>query len=57
MFMRFNKAGAYVGMRTPTVLPQYGRLRSISSLPNGSLMVTTSNGNGSDSVLKVEPVG
>ena len=57
MFMRFDKAGSYVGMRVPNVLRQYGRLRSISSLPNGSLMVTTSNGNGNDSVLKVEPVG
>ena len=56
MFMRFNKAGAYVGMRTPTVLTKYGRLRSISKLPNGSLMITTANG-GNDSVLKVEPVG
>jgi len=57
MFMRFNKAGAYVGMRTPTVLTKYGRLRSISRLPNGNLMITTANGGGNDSVLKVEPVG
>jgi glucose/arabinose dehydrogenase len=57
MFMRFNKAGAYVGMRTPTVLRKYGRLRSVSKLPNGSLMITTANGDGQDSVLKVEPVG
>jgi glucose/arabinose dehydrogenase len=57
MFMRFDKRGSYVGMRVPNVLRKYGRLRSISRLPDGSLMVTTSNGNGNDSVLKVKPVG
>ncbi len=57
MFMRFDKDGDYVGMRTPTVLRKYGRLRSVSKLPNGSLMITTGNGDGHDSVLKVEPVG
>jgi glucose/arabinose dehydrogenase len=57
MFMRFDKSGSYVGMRVPTALRKYGRLRSISRLPDGSLMITTANGDGHDSVLKVEPVG
>jgi glucose/arabinose dehydrogenase len=57
MFMSFSSTGAFTGMRTPTVLRQFRRLRSVSSLPNGNLMVTTANGDGQDSVLLVEPVG
>jgi glucose/arabinose dehydrogenase len=54
-FMRFSSTGAFVSMRTPPVLRQYGRLRSVSRLANGDLMVTTSNGDGHDSVLRVHP--
>jgi glucose/arabinose dehydrogenase len=57
MFMSFSSTGAFTGVRTPTVLRQFRRLRSVSSLPNGNLMVTTANGDGQDSVLLVEPVG
>ena len=57
MFMSFSSTGAFTGMWTPTVLRQFGRLRSVTSLPNGNLMVTTANGDGHDSVLLVEPVG
>ena len=56
MFMSFDSAGTFTGMRTPTVLRKYGRLRSITRLPNDDLMVTTANGDGHDSVLRVEPV-
>jgi glucose/arabinose dehydrogenase len=55
MFMRFDAAGRFVGMRTPAALRQFGRLRSVTSLANGDLLVTTSNGNGHDSVLRVRP--
>jgi len=61
MFMNFNSAGTFTGMRTPTALRKYGRLRSITRLPNDNLMLTTSNSTASkkkiDSVLRVEPVG
>jgi glucose/arabinose dehydrogenase len=59
-FMSFNSAGTFTGMRTPAALRKYGRLRSITRLPNDNLMVTTSNstdGKRVDSVLRVEPVG
>jgi glucose/arabinose dehydrogenase len=60
-FMRFNSAGTFTGMHTPPALRKYGRLRSITRLPNDNLMVTTSNSTTSrkkvDSVLRVEPVG
>ncbi len=55
MFMRFDSAGRYRGMRTPSVLRKFGRLRSITNLANGDLLVTTSNGGGRDSVLRVRP--
>ena len=57
MFMNFDSAGTFTGMRTPTALTKYGRLRSVTQLPNGNLMVTTANGDGHDAVLRVEPVG
>ncbi len=55
MFMRFDAAGRYRGMRTPAALRHFGRLRSITSLANGDLLVTTANGDGRDSVLRVRP--
>lgn len=57
MFMRFDNAGNYVGTRIPNALTRFGRLRSITSLPNGNLLVTTSNGDGRDKVLRVTPRG
>ena len=54
-FMRFSSTGAFVSMRTPPALRQYGRLRSVSRTANGDLMVTTANGDGHDSVLRVHP--
>ena len=55
MFMRFGDAGRFIGMRTPPALTRFGRLRSITNAPNGDLLVTTSNGGGRDSVLRVRP--
>ena len=57
MFMRFSSAGKYLGMRTPAALRKFGRLRSVSRLPNNDLMVTTANADGHDSVLRVSPKG
>ncbi len=55
MFMRFDAAGRFVGVRTPPALRHFGRLRSVTSLANGDLLVTTSNGDGHDAVLRVRP--
>jgi glucose/arabinose dehydrogenase len=57
MFMRFDSAGTFRGMRTPAALRKFGRLRSVSRLPNNDLMVTTANADGHDSVLRVHPTG
>lgn len=55
MFMRFDSKGKFHGMRAPAALRKYGRLRSVSRLPNDDLMVTTANADGHDSVLRVSP--
>jgi len=57
MFMRFDTHAQFVSMRTPAALTRFGRLRSVTNLVNGDLLVTTSNGNGHDSVLRVRPRG
>jgi hypothetical protein len=56
MFMSFNSAGTFTGMRTPAALRKYGRLRSITRRPNDNLMVTTADGDGHDAVLRAEPI-
>ena len=56
VFMKFDADGNLVARRTPAALTGYGRLRSISRLPNGDLMITTANGGG-DAVLRVRPAG
>ncbi len=55
LFIRFDRAGRLVGVRTPPALRQFGRLRSVSTAPNGDLLVTTSNGGRRDRVLRVTP--
>ncbi|MCW2711542.1 MAG: PQQ-dependent sugar dehydrogenase [Marmoricola sp.] len=57
IFMRFDAAGKFRYLTVPPVLMQYGRLRSVTQLSGGDLLVTTSNGASKDSVLRVHPVG
>ncbi len=52
VFMKFTKRGKLKWTRTPAALRSYGRLRSVTLLDNGDLLVTTSNGT-NDSVLRV----
>ncbi|HEY5421071.1 MAG TPA: PQQ-dependent sugar dehydrogenase, partial [Marmoricola sp.] len=55
LFMKFDSAGKLVKVRIPDALKSYGRLRAVTALPNGSLLITTDNG-GDDAVLRVRPV-
>lgn len=55
LFMRFDKTGRLRSVKVPAKLRQYGRLRSVTSAPNGDLLVTTSNGGGADLLLRVSP--
>lgn len=54
LFIRFDDALAQVDVSTPAVMRRYGRLRSVTSLPSGALLVTTSNGV-DDRILRVSP--
>ncbi|MCW2819454.1 MAG: PQQ-dependent sugar dehydrogenase [Marmoricola sp.] len=57
LFMTFDANGVLRGTRTPAELQAYGRLRSVTPLPNGDLLVTTANGGGQDRLLRVAPTG
>ena len=57
LFMKFDGSGNLRSTRTPAALRSYGRLRSITRLGNGDLLVTTSNGGGDDRILRVRPTG
>jgi aldose sugar dehydrogenase len=55
LFLRFDAKGRFTSMRAPKALRQYGRLRSVTAAPDGSLLVSTDNGGGNDVVLRVRP--
>ena len=55
VFLRFDRSGHLVSARAPMALRQFGRLRSVTPAPNGDLLITTDNGGGSDSILRVTP--
>ena len=50
----FNSHGAYRGQQE-VIHGEYGRLRAVSTSPDGSLLVTTSNGGGRDQVVRILP--
>jgi glucose/arabinose dehydrogenase len=55
MFLRFDDTGTFMFSRIPAVTQAYGRLRSVTPMASGDLLVTTSNGHGTDMVLRVSP--
>lgn len=55
VFLKFDRQGNLLRARTPDALRHFGRLRSITQLPGGDLLVTTDNGGGNDVVLRVHP--
>ena len=55
VFLKFDAKGKFLGSRIPAALQAYGRLRAVTSLPNGDLLITTDNGNNEDAVLRVRP--
>ncbi|MET0997810.1 MAG: PQQ-dependent sugar dehydrogenase [Marmoricola sp.] len=57
LFMRFDSAGNFSYVKVPPALRRYGRLRSVTPVGNGDLLVTTANGNGRDYVLRIHPRG
>jgi len=55
VFMKFDAAGNLLWTRSPSELQAFGRLRSVTTAPDGDLLITTSNGGGGDVVLRVSP--
>ncbi len=56
LFIKFNARGRLKWVRTPNALEgDFGRLRSVTQIRSGPLLVTTSNGGGNDRVVKVSP--
>jgi len=55
MFFPVTAAGMIATPVTPPELTSYGRLRSVTRLRDGSLLVSTSNGGQTDQILRVRP--
>jgi glucose/arabinose dehydrogenase len=55
LFMKFDAAGTLRWVKVPPALTRVGRVRAVTALPNGDLLVTTDNGGGQDQVLRVRP--
>lgn len=56
IFMKFDSSGKLLWTRAPAALQQDGRLRSVTRVANGDLLITTANGT-EDVVLRVKPRG
>ena len=54
LFIRFDHAFGQIDVSSPAAMQDHGRLRSVTSLTNGDLLVTTSNG-ADDRILRVSP--
>ncbi|KRC49096.1 hypothetical protein ASE19_17715 [Nocardioides sp. Root79] len=56
MFVRFDSSGRLRWTRVPAELRgTHGRLRDVTALNDGSLLVTTDKGDGNDEILRVRP--
>lgn len=54
LFLQLSEDGTEVTAEAEALTGEYGRLRSVTSLGDGSFLLTTDNGSG-DSVLLIEP--
>jgi glucose/arabinose dehydrogenase len=55
LFMKFDKTGHLRWVKVPAALTKYGRVRAVTTLPSGDVLVTTDNGGGKDRILRVRP--
>jgi len=53
--MKFDRTGHLQWVRVPASLTTQGRVRAVTTLPNGDVLVTTDNGGGDDKLLRVSP--
>ena len=56
VLMKLSADGRSVTQTASILKDAHGRLRSITAEPGGSLLVTTSNGGGTDKILRISPV-
>jgi aldose sugar dehydrogenase len=54
LFMKFDGTGHLTWVQVPSRLTEFGRVRAITTLSGGDLLVTTDNG-GHDRILRVSP--
>jgi glucose/arabinose dehydrogenase len=55
VFLKLNEDGTQVEQQAFALENKYGRLRSLTTLDDGSFLLTTDNGNGGDRILRVTP--
>lgn len=55
LFLSFSPGGGLTSARAPQELQRLGRVRTVVSAPDGSLLVTTDNGDGADAIYRVRP--
>jgi glucose/arabinose dehydrogenase len=53
--LSFDESGKLTEDRSPEVMHEHGRLRTVSLAADGDLLVTTDNGDGEDVLLRVTP--
>ena len=57
LFLKLDDSGHLRWVKVPDALTHAGRLRAVTTAPNGDLLVTTDNGSGQDRILRVGPRG
>jgi glucose/arabinose dehydrogenase len=55
LFMKFDDTGHLSWVKVPSRLAQFGRVRAVTTLRNGDVLVTTDNGSGGDKILRIQP--
>jgi aldose sugar dehydrogenase len=55
LFMKFDDAGRLKWVEVPAAVTHDGRLRAVTRLAGGDLLVTTDNGGGQDKILRISP--
>ena len=55
LFMKFDDTGHLRWVKVPAALTTHGRVRAVTTVSGGDILVTTDNGNGHDQILRVRP--
>ena len=53
--MKFDDTGHLRWVKVPAALTSHGRLRAVTTLSKGDVLVTTDNGSGQDRILRIRP--